>query len=150
MWPPLSSARLWLYQAATDMRKSYDGLSALVRQALGEDPLSGDLFVFVNRRRTQMRVLYFVGDGFCLWSKRLERGQFQVSCQGGKQALDHTAWQLIVEGIDLRSVRRLKRYQKPRGGSTADLAFSSIVAHERTGREHERTRADRSDRIPSP
>lgn len=145
MWPSLASARLWLYQAPTDMRKSYDGLSALVRQALGEDPLSGDLFVFVNRRRTQMRVLYFAGDGFCLWSKRLERGQFQVSVQGGKHALDYASWQLIVEGIDLRSVRRLKRYKKSLGGSTADHELSSISTHER-GRNHAEQGHDRRTR----
>jgi len=114
MWPLTPSVWLWLHQAPTDLRKSYDGLSALVRHALGEDPLSGELYVFVNRRRTQMRVLYFAGDGYCLWSKRLERGQFQVTWTGGKQALDYTSWKLIVEGIDLRSVRRLKRYQKNR------------------------------------
>lgn len=136
MWPPLAAVRLWLYQAPTDMRKSYDGLSALVRQALSEDPLSGELFVFVNRRRTQMRVLYFAGDGYCLWSKRLERGQFQVTWRGGKQALDYTAWKLIVDGIDLHSVRRLKRYERPREGSTVDRAFGSISAHERSGPSH--------------
>ncbi len=104
--------RLWLYRQPTDMRKSYDGLAALVRHALGEDPLGGELFVFVNRRRTQMKVLYFAGDGFCLWGKRLERGRFQVSwTQPRKQALDYTAWKLIVDGIDLRTVRRLKRYR---------------------------------------
>lgn len=133
MWSPVSSLRLWLYQAPTDLRKSDDGLSALVRHTLGEDPLGGELFVFVNRRRTQMRVLYFAGEGFCLWRKRLERGQFQVSLQGGKQVLDYTAWKLIVDGIDLRSVRRLKRYQYAPGGSTPDRAFSSIPGHERGG-----------------
>ena len=107
-----ASVRLWLYRQPTDMRKSFDGLAALVRRALDEDPLGGELFVFVNRRKTLMKVLYFSGDGYCLWSKRLERGQFQVSWNGPvKQALDYTAWQLIVEGVDLRSVRRLKRYR---------------------------------------
>ena len=94
MWPPLSQVRLWLFRQLTDMRKSYDGLSALVRHALDADPLSAELFVFINRRRTQMRVLYFAGDGFCLWNKRLERGQFQVSWVGDKQALDYTAWKM--------------------------------------------------------
>jgi transposase len=60
------------------MRKSYDGLSALVRQTLRDDPLTGALYVFVNRRRTMLKALYFDGDGYCIWSKRLERGQFQV------------------------------------------------------------------------
>lgn len=122
MWPVESSVRMWLYRAPTDLRKSFDGLAALVRHALGEDPLGGELFVFVNRRRSQMRVLYFAGDGYCLWSKRLERGQFQVSQAGGKQALDYTAWKLIVDGIDLRSVRRLKRYRRHAPGDRQPIA----------------------------
>lgn len=83
MWPSALSARLWL----------------------DEDPLSGDRFVFVNRRPAQMRVLYFAGDGLCLWSKRRECGPFQVSGVGGKQAIDYSIWQMIVDGIDLRTVR---------------------------------------------
>lgn len=108
--------RMWLYRRATDMRKSYDGLAALVRHELGQDPLSGEVFIFVNRRRSQMKCLCFVGDGYCLWSKRLERGRFQVSWDGAAtQRLDYSDWRLIVEGIDLHSVRRLKRYQHPAG-----------------------------------
>lgn len=106
--------RVWLHRQPTDMRKCYDGLAALAVHALGEDPLSGALFVFVNRRKSMMKVLYFSGGGYCLWSKRLERGQFQVYWSSeSKQALEYSAWKLIVEGIDLRSVRRLKRYQHP-------------------------------------
>ena len=112
MLVPDGGIRLWLYRRPTDMRKSFDGLAALVRHGLDEDPLSGTLFTFVNRRRTIMKVLYFEGDGYCVWAKRLERGQFQVRWEAPeKVALDYTAWQLIVEGIDLSSVRRLKRYR---------------------------------------
>ena len=71
---PASHLRLWLYTPPTDMRKSFDGLCALVRQKLEEDPVSGQLFVFINRRRTQMKVLYFEQGGYCIWSKRLEAG----------------------------------------------------------------------------
>jgi transposase len=71
-------SRWWLCTQATDMRRSFDGLSALVRNHLGHDPLDGSGFLFVNRRRTQLKVLYFDGDGFCVWSKRLEQGQFAV------------------------------------------------------------------------
>ena len=85
-----------------------------------------------------MRVLYFAGDGFCLRSKRLERGQFQVSWVGDKQALDYTAWKMIVDGIDLRTVRRLKRYQMPAQGSTPDRASSKMAYHEQGGRDIER------------
>jgi len=116
MLPGESPRRLWLYRQPADMRKSYDGLAALVRHALGADPLGGEVFVFVNRRRTQMKCLYFAGDGYCLWGKRLERGRFQVSWGGpARQALEWSAWRCIVEGIDLRSVRRLKRYQHGAG-----------------------------------
>jgi transposase len=67
-----SQARIWLCTEPTDMRKSFRGLSALVRNQLKHDPLSGQYFVFVNRRKTQMKMLYFTATGYCLWAKRLE------------------------------------------------------------------------------
>lgn len=114
MWSmQASSVRVWLCRAPTDMRKSFDGLSALARHRLGEEPTEGGaLFVFVNRRRTLMKVLYFESDGYCIWSKRLERGSFQIDFDGPlKQRLDLSAWRCIVEGIDLASVRQLPRYR---------------------------------------
>ena len=71
---PESQVRIWLYTQPADMRKSYNGLSALVKQKLQEDPLSGQLFVFINRKRTQMKVLHFDRTGYCIWGKRLEKG----------------------------------------------------------------------------
>ena len=68
--------RVFLYGQPTDMRRSFDGLQALTRHAMGKDPLDGSLYVFVNRRGTQVRVLYFDRSGFCVWSKRLEAGRF--------------------------------------------------------------------------
>ena len=68
--------RVHLYGVPADMRKSYDGLQALVRHAMGEDPTSGALYCFVNRRGTQCKVLYFDRSGYCVWGKRLERGRF--------------------------------------------------------------------------
>jgi len=115
---PEFGVRLWLYTPPTDMRKSFDGLSALVRQKLAEAPTSGQLFVFINRRRTQLKVLYFEQGGYCLWSKRLEQGRFHFNThKGDKQHLSWTDLKLIIEGIDLASVRRFKRHQK--GGKTA-------------------------------
>jgi transposase len=94
------------------MRKSFDGLAALVKHALAEEPASGALYVFVNRRRTLMKVLYFERGGYCVWSKRLEQGRFQVRFDGAhKASLDLTALKLIVEGIDTGSLRRFKRYR---------------------------------------
>lgn len=130
-----SGVRLWLYRRPTDMRKSFDGLAALVRHALGESPLDGALYTFVNRRRTMMKVLYFEPDGYCVWSKRLERGQFQVRWEAPeKVALDPSAWRCLLEGIDLGSVRRLKRYRHPSWGSTADRDPSTLAVHERERR----------------
>jgi len=119
MRPPSAPLTVWLYRRPADMRKSYDGLSALAKQTLGEDPLSGAVFCFVNRRRTQMKCLYFDGDGYCVWSKRLERGRFQVRFDGAaKASIDPATLQLIIDGIDPRSIRRFKRY----GTSHADRA----------------------------
>ena len=112
IWPPNRSIAVWLYRRPTDLRKAYDGLSALAKHALEEDPTSGALFVFVNRRKTQMRCLYFEGDGYCLWSKRLERGQFRIRFDGEpKSAIDLNTLKYIIDGIDPSSVRRFRRYQ---------------------------------------
>jgi transposase len=111
MFFPETHVRVWLYNRPTDMRKSYDGLSALVKNVLHEDPSSGHVFVFINRKRTQMKVLYFDRSGYCIWSKRLERGRFQNLAHGeDKQQLDWTRLKLLLEGIDLNERRRYKRY----------------------------------------
>ena len=115
MFFPEVHVRVWLYTRPTDMRKSYDGLSALVKQVLHEDPASGHLFVFINRKRTQMKVLYFDRSGYCVWGKRLECGRFQDCAQGvDKMPLDWTRLKLLLEGIDVRERRRYTRYQHPR------------------------------------
>jgi len=95
------------------MRKSFDGLAALVRSRLAENPLSGQLFVFINRRRTQLKVLYFDRSGYCIWAKRLEQGRFHPVGEGDKRRLDWGELKLILDGIDLRSIRRFKRYSPP-------------------------------------
>ena len=73
MFFPESGVRVWLCIQPTDMRKSYDGLSALVKNQLQEDPLSGQLFVFINRKGNQVKILYFDRSGYCIWSQRLNR-----------------------------------------------------------------------------
>lgn len=115
MFFPEGQYRVWLYTQPTDMRKSFDGLSALVKHTLFEDPTSGHLFVFINRKRTQMKVLYFDRSGYCVWSKRLERGRFHTRADGAdKVALDWTQLKLLLEGIEVRQTRQYRRYRHPK------------------------------------
>lgn len=111
MFFPEAGLKIWLYSQPTDMRKSYNGLSALVKNQLQENPLSGQLFVFINRRRTQLKVLYFDRSGYCIWMKKLEQGQFRYTLsEGEKQALSWTELKLLLEGIELKNTRQFKRY----------------------------------------
>lgn len=92
------------------MRKSFDGLTALVRNELNERPLSGDWFVFINARKTLIKVLYFDGSGFCIWFKRLEQGQFNCGVsRDKKRLLKLTDLQLILDGIKIEKARQYKR-----------------------------------------
>ena len=114
MFFPESQVRIWLCTISTDMRKSYNGLSALVKNALQGNPLSGELFVFVNRRQNQMKVLYFDRCGYCIWSKKLEQGQFVIrGSPGGKRQLNWTELKLLLDGIEIKKSRQYKRYSHP-------------------------------------
>ncbi len=108
-----SAQRYYLSRRAADMRKSYDGLSGLVRQGLGRDPLSGEVFIFLNRRRTMVKVLVWDRSGFVLWCKRLEQGTFELPRSAAAGSSIVLGWEelvLILEGVSLKSVRRRKRY----------------------------------------
>lgn len=114
MFFPEGQIQVHLYGQPTDMRKSYDGLYALVRHAMGLDPLSGHLFVFVNRRATQMKVLYFDRTGFCVWAKRLEAGRFLSDWSTvQRRTMDWTALKLLIEGIE--PGRQRKRWKAQSG-----------------------------------
>jgi transposase len=92
------------------MRRSFDGLQGMVRQGLRRDPLDGGLYVFINRRSTQMKVLYFDRSGFCVWAKRLEAGRFIADWkQVRTREMDWTALKLMLEGIEPGKWR--KRYR---------------------------------------
>jgi transposase len=93
------------------MRKSFTGLYALTRQTLKRDPLSGDLYVFVNRRGDYLKCLYFDRTGFCIWAKRLERGRFISDWARARDCeVDYTGLKLLLEGIE--PGRRKRRYQR--------------------------------------
>jgi len=106
------SVKVYLATGSTDMRKGFDSLAALVREHLGHDPLSGSLFLFVGRGRDRLKLLYWDTDGFALWYKRLEEGTFRLprDSAGASVELKPSELAMLLEGIDLRSVKRTKRF----------------------------------------
>src|SRR4051812_7886572 len=114
MLPQLSAAvRVFLCTRPTDLRKGFDGLSGLVQECFAQDPLTGHLFLFVNRRRDRIKILYFDRDGLAIWYKRLEAGSFQLPHSAGVDSVELQPAQLamLLSGIDLHSARQRKRYQ---------------------------------------
>lgn len=112
MFFPEGQVRVHLYGQPVDMRKSFDGLYALARHGLRQDPLSGHLYAFINRRATQIKVLYWDRSGFCVWAKRLERGRFLSDWRRVEsREMDWTGLKLLLEGIEPKRVR--KRYSHP-------------------------------------
>ena len=108
--------RVFLCTSRTDMRKGFDTLAALVRDGLGYDPLSGHLFLFVGCRRDRIKILYWDRDGYALWYKRLEKGTFRMPvAKDGATHVELKASELamLLEGIDLRSIKRRKRFRRP-------------------------------------
>ncbi len=112
-----SSHTYYLYHAACDMRKSFDALSGLVRNELGRNPASGEVFVFINRRRNCIKLLHWERGGFVLYYKRLEQGVFTLP---KASAVNHTStgsslsWPeliLMIEGIQVQQIRQQPRYQ---------------------------------------
>ena len=113
MFSLASSFRYYLYRGSTDMRKSFDGLSGLVQSQLKRNPMSGEVFIFVNRRRTKVKLLRWEQGGFILYYKRLESGTFElpkfqnesVSCQ-----MSWTTLMLMIQGISIEKSKQRRRY----------------------------------------
>lgn len=111
MFFPEGQVRVFLYGEPVNMRLSYDGLYALASHGLRQNPLSGDLFAFINRRATQIKVLYFDRTGLCVRGKRLEEGRLISDwSKVTTREMDWTGLKLLLEGIEVRQVR--KRYKK--------------------------------------
>jgi transposase len=111
--------RAFLYRRPTDMRKSFHGLVALTQSELKQDPLSGSLFVFLNQRRDRVKILYWGQAGFCIWYQQLEKGTYQIPDATALQDQDtlevtRSQLSLILDGIELSSVRQRLRFQLPR------------------------------------
>lgn len=113
--------RVFVYSAPTDMRRQFDGLAALVKHVLAHDVMAGDYFVFFNRSCTLCKALRWEGDGFSIWAKRLESGRFQLPDPSGDslaREVDAVTLSLILNGIDLRTAQRRKRFTTAARGAT--------------------------------
>ena len=111
------TGQIWVCVQPQDGRKSFDGLQAVVRDYLGRDPLSGDLFVFRNRRGDRLKVLAWQGDGFALYLRRLERGTFAFPAAATAEvSITATELAMILGGIELGSAQRRPRYERPPAG----------------------------------
>ncbi len=110
---PLGKTKIYLYAKPADMRKSFNGLHALVAAEFGRDIRAGDVFVFLNRRLDRIKLIHWDRDGLAIWMKRLERGTFQRprgSGNGPQLEMDATDLTLLLSGIELASVKRRPRY----------------------------------------
>lgn len=109
------TASIYAYTRPTDMRKGFDGLCGIVRQELGSDPLDGSLFLFINRRRDRVKILYWDRDGLALWYKRLESGTLEMIESGDAVSvqIDATQLAMLLSGVSLAAAKeRRKRYRK--------------------------------------
>ena len=103
MIAPPAGARIWIAAGVTDMRRGFTGLSAQVQTALEQEPLSGHVFIFRGRRGDLIKLLWFDGDGLCLFAKRLERGRFiWPKAESGTISLTRAQLSMLLEGIDWR------------------------------------------------
>lgn len=108
-----TGTRIFLAAGATDMRKGFDALQGLVSHELKKDPLSGHLFLFINRRRDKLKVLYWDGDGLAIWYRRLEQGTFQMpKVAEDQKSAEIRSFELtmLLRGIDYSNVKRRKRF----------------------------------------
>jgi transposase len=108
--------RIFLCTQPADMRRSFDGLAQLVREFLGADPLSGHLFVFRSKRGDRLKMLYWLGDGLAIWYRRLEEGTFRfpaAPAEGYGIEIRAADLAMLLDGVDLASVKRRKRYRRP-------------------------------------
>ena len=126
------AVRIFVHALPTDMRKSFDGLYAIVKHAFAKDVFQGDYFVFVNRSRDRCKILYWDRDGLVVWAKRLERGSFQLpgGTEGGSLTIevDSTTLAMILGGVDLHTAQRRKRYQAVPDADISEMISAKAFA----------------------
>lgn len=106
------SQRYYLYNKACDMRKGFDGLSGIIVNELGKSPIDGNVYVFINKNRNQMKLLHWEHGGLVLYQKRLERGRFSIpNLANNSGVINWPDLVLIVEGIEISNIKRKVRYE---------------------------------------
>ncbi|HKK81213.1 MAG TPA: IS66 family insertion sequence element accessory protein TnpB [Prolixibacteraceae bacterium] len=108
-----STSRFFLYKGATDMRKSFDGLCGIVQGQLHRNPMSGDVFIFINRRRDKIKLLQWEQGGFVLYYKRIEAGTIEFPPFENHQKCLQIKWTdlvMMIEGISLKYIKKRKRF----------------------------------------
>ena len=109
----LGSARYYLYRQSTDMRKSFDGLCGIVIGKLDQKPMSGDVYIFINRPRNRIKLLKWEPGGFVLFYKRLEKGTFELPSQHNgavSQTIDYGELAMIITGISMKNAKKRPRF----------------------------------------
>jgi len=113
MFSLTESHRFFVFSKPTDMRKSFDALCGIVRIWLCRNPLSGDVFVFINRKRNMMKLLHWQQGGLMLYFKRLEKGTFEIpENKGNELEISHTELSMIIAGISVGNIQKRKRFRK--------------------------------------
>ncbi len=107
-----NNLRYFLCSTTIDMRNGFDGLSGIIRNNLKKDPISGDVFIFINKTRTHIKLLYWDGDGFALFYKRLERGRYSFTAHNEpSKQLKREELMMLLEGLSFSNMRKKKRYK---------------------------------------
>ena len=132
-----SAVRIYVASEPVDLRRGFDGLAAATRSVIGADPLSGHVFVFINRRRNRVKLLVWDRTGYVLLYKRLERGTFELPTkpEAGRRHVEVDAGELglMLEGLDLRGARRRPRWYRLPGRSAEPVALPSTQDRARAG-----------------
>lgn len=110
-----SSLKFHLYSQPTDMRKSFDSLSGLIENELGQSPVSGDVYVFINRSRNKIKLLHWAGSSFVLYYKRLESGTFEhprYDIKSGSYSLSYSQIVMLIDGISIKNIKIKKHFDR--------------------------------------
>jgi len=111
-----SSLKFQLYSQPTDMRKSFDSLCGLIQNELGQSPVNGEVYVFINKTRNKVKLLHWAGSGFVLYYKRLESGTFehpQYDIETGSYQMSYSQMVMLIDGISIKNIERKKHYELP-------------------------------------